>query len=102
MLNKECERYSNGTNEKEACTSKMLCEFVAYSESKKELNRIEYRTMIEKITGYVLLYYMTLIQIYAKILENMQQRAYQSQIIWTQEDYKVLNNINQSAYAYYE
>jgi len=102
-LDKECSRYSNGTNEKEACTSKMLCEFVIYAESKKELNKIDYTSMIEKITGYILLYYLTLIQIYTQITERMQQSAYNQQgIIWSQEDYKILNNLKRSQYAYYQ
>ena len=102
QLDLECNRFSNGTNEKEACTSKMLCQFIIYSESKKELSSIEYTNMIEKITGHLLLYYMVLIKIYTKILRDMQNMAYKSGIMWSQEDYKVLNNIVQSKYAYYE
>lgn len=83
--------YLAGKN-KDQCSSNILCEYIIYCTSKKELNN--YQNIINKMVGYMILYYNMLANQYYQVAYQLQDKGYATDFM-TQSNYNDLSKIEQ-------
>lgn len=102
-ITERCGVYPDDKNEilKSKCTKNMICSFIIYQQSKEQLKYPEYQIMATTIRNNILLYYITLVVIYSKIVNDLYQKANQKyEIFSTANDQKILNQIYNSPDLY--
>ena len=78
----------------------MICNFIIYNKSKRELGNDDYRLIISDMIDKMLIYYITLSKVYSKIIIKLRDRYTGSKITKTGNDYSKVYKIPTSKYMY--
>jgi hypothetical protein len=93
-IKKQCEIFE-GSKIDPTCTNNMVCNFIIYNKSKKELESDRYQSVIKDMIEKMLVYYVTLAKIYSEIatnLRNTYNNAIKTRSITVSDnDYKKIN-----------
>jgi len=96
-IKQECRLYPNinGNNDilKSQCVKDMLCSFIVFHKSKVELQDSDYKINTNKIRDQILLYYLTLANIYSNIIINLHERVSDNDIFYNKNSQDILNKI---------
>jgi hypothetical protein len=91
----KCDVYE-GSKLDQQCVDNMVCNFIIYHQSLKELKTAKYEMILGEIYDNIVVYYITLAKIYSEIFINLRERYQKTQNLkrtgeQIKEDYKKLN-----------